>query len=96
MAPIDEALEDLALQETPNYSATARKYGVDHMTLSRRHKGKCVSRAEYHSKSGFLSLAQTRFLINYIKKLSEQGLPPTPTMVQQFTLDMTGKLPRKN
>jgi len=81
MAPINKALKDLALQETPNYSVTARKYRVDCMTLSRRHKGKCISRAEYYSKSSFLSLVQIRFLINYIKKLSKQGLPPTPIIV---------------
>jgi hypothetical protein len=39
MAAIDKALADLDLQEYPNYSGTAKKYDVDRMTLSRRHRG---------------------------------------------------------
>ena len=37
MAPIDEALAALALQDPPNYCQTARAFRVDRNTLSRRH-----------------------------------------------------------
>ena len=45
MQAIDKALKYLASQESPNYSATARKYGIDRTTLSRRHRGLARSRA---------------------------------------------------
>ena len=39
MQAIDKALKDLASQESPNYGATAKKYGIDRTTLLRRHRG---------------------------------------------------------
>ena len=39
MQAIDKALKDLALQESPNYGTTVRKYGIDHTTLLRRYRG---------------------------------------------------------
>ena len=39
MQAIDKALKDLASQESPNYSATAKKYSIDRTTLLRRHRG---------------------------------------------------------
>ena len=42
---IDKALKDLASQESPNYSATVRKYGIDRTTLLRRHRGLVRSQA---------------------------------------------------
>ena len=45
MQAIDKALKDLASQESPDYSATARKYGINHTTLLRRHRGLAHNRA---------------------------------------------------
>ena len=45
MQAINKALKDLALQESPNYGTTARKYGIDRTTLLRRHRGLACSRA---------------------------------------------------
>ena len=39
MQAIDKALKDLALQESPNYGTTARKYGINRTTLLRRSRG---------------------------------------------------------
>ena len=39
MQAINKALKDLALQESPNYGTTVRKYGIDHTTLLRRYRG---------------------------------------------------------
>ena len=39
MQAIDKALKDLASQESPNYGATVRKYGIDRTTLLRRYRG---------------------------------------------------------
>jgi hypothetical protein len=96
MAPIDDALAAIAGEKKPHYAQIAREFNVDKSTLARRHQGVTVSRDQYHQNSQFLSPKQTRFLINYIKNLTSQGLPPTPAMVRQFALDITGKLPGKN
>ena len=37
MDPIDAALAALSLQLKPNYTQTAKEYGVDRSTLLRRH-----------------------------------------------------------
>ena len=39
MDSIEAALADLKLQETLNYTVTAKKYRVDRTTLSRRRRG---------------------------------------------------------
>ena len=39
MQAIDKALKDLASQESPNYSATVRKYNINYTTLLRRYRG---------------------------------------------------------
>jgi hypothetical protein len=48
---IEEALADLELQDLPNYSSTARRFNVDRSTLSKRHKKKTRSQAEFLSES---------------------------------------------
>jgi len=96
MAPIDEAIDFAASQESPNYSEIARRFKVEWLTLWRRAKGICQSREQQHKNSGLLSPAQTDFLLDYIKRLSQQGLPPTPTMVRSFVIDITGKAPGVN
>ena len=47
---IELALDDLKSQKKPNYSAKARKFGVEHTTLAKRFQGKTVSRAIPNSK----------------------------------------------
>ena len=37
MDPINAALATLSLQSKPNYTQTAKEYGVDRSTLSRRY-----------------------------------------------------------
>ena len=43
-ADLELALTDLAKQDTPNYSAASKKYGVPSRTLSNWFAGKSVSR----------------------------------------------------
>ena len=49
-AQLELALADLAKQDTPNYTATSKKYGVPRKTLSDRFTGKTVSRQEAASE----------------------------------------------
>jgi hypothetical protein len=87
--PIEEALADLALQESPNYKRTAKKYGVTRTVLSRRHRGLCRSIHEAREFQRLLSTEQEAALINHINKLSEAGIPPTPSMVRVFAFEIS-------
>ncbi|KYG40806.1 hypothetical protein M433DRAFT_43283, partial [Acidomyces richmondensis BFW] len=63
--------------QSPNYASIAKKHGVERTTLSRRARAIHSSRTAQYER-------QQRTLINYINKLSEAGLPPTPAMVCHF------------
>ena len=43
MQAINKALKDLASQESPNYSTTLRKYGINYTTLLRQYRGLACS-----------------------------------------------------
>ena len=76
MQAIDKALKDLASQESPNYSATARKYSIDRITLLRRYRGLARSWAvNMVNTKSLLTPQQEKELINYINKLLVFGLP---------------------
>ena len=97
MQAIDKALKDLASQESPNYGATARKYGIDRTTLSRRHRGLARSRAvNVANTKSLLTPQQEKELVDYINKLSVFGLPPVISMIRNFTFDISKKTPGKN
>ena len=96
MDSIEAALADLKLQETPNYTVTAKKYGVDRTTLSRRHRGVTIKRGYNPKSNALLSIEQRKTLIAFINQLTEQGLPPTARLVRRFAFDISGKMPGKN
>jgi len=96
MAPIDDALAALESQEPPNYSATAKQFGISRTVLSRRHRGINVSREEAAENKRLLSTQQEQELVKYINKLSAQGLPPTNAMVRNFAREIAKKEPSHN
>ena len=97
MQAIDKALKDLASQESPNYGATARKYGIDRTTLSRRHRGLARSRAvNVANTKSLLTPQQEKELVDYINKLSVFGLPPVVSMIRNFAFNISKKTPGKN
>ena len=96
MTPIEAAIEDLKLQEVPQYRPTARKHGVDPCTLRRRFKGISLSIAEFHECQSLLSKEQQRVLIIEINRLSAFGTPPTVAMVRVFTSNIGGIWPGIN
>ena len=96
MDSIDVALANLALQDVPNYTATAKEFNVNRSTLSRRHRGKTAAKASQPPSTSLLSDEQQRGLISYINELSNRGIPPTTTMVRRFAYDISGKMPGKN
>ena len=84
MDPINAALAALSLQSKPNYTQTAKEYGVDRSTLSRRHRNITGSKADGYESQSFLTKQQSSVLVTYINKLTEQGLPPTIAILENF------------
>jgi hypothetical protein len=78
-ARIEAAIADLESQDRRNIAATAKKWGVARETLSKRFRGETVSNQEANSYARRqLTDTQEKTLIQYINKLSNRGLPPTP------------------
>ena len=96
MDSIDKALQPLQLQDKPNISATAREYGLDRSTLSKRFTGGAQSHQTKCQNQGLLSPAQEKTLVQYINKLTDRGIPPTPAMILNFVHNIVGKRPGKS
>ncbi|PVH90088.1 hypothetical protein DM02DRAFT_466434, partial [Periconia macrospinosa] len=87
MPPIDDALaytNTFEAAEHPPYREIARKYGVEHTTLARRHKGKTVSLNTSIENQSKLSPQQEKTLVKYIKLLTGCRLPPTRSMIKNY------------
>ena len=75
---IELAIADLDLQETPNFTATAKKYNISRSTLSRRYKGIQLSRDESASLyRKLLTTAQEEVILKDLNNLLERGMPLT-------------------
>ena len=96
-AGIKLALDDLKSQKSLNYAATAKKYNTDCRTLSRRHQGICMPNRDAHSTfQQLLSDAQEEEIIGYINDLSDQGMPPTPQILENIIIEIVKRLIGKN
>jgi hypothetical protein len=91
-----EALRSLKPGEKPNISLVARTYGVDRSNLSKRFRGITGSKEVQYNNQRLLSKEQSRALINWINQLTERGLPPTNSMLENFAREISGKEPGKN
>jgi hypothetical protein len=91
---IKAALRDCALKDPPNYSTIAKKHStkqfqINRSTLSRRHRGKTTSQAEYISNvSRALSDIQEDTLVLVINKYTARGIPPTSIIVKNFAEEL--------
>jgi hypothetical protein len=89
-ARIQAAIADLESQERVNYAATAKKWNLDRTTLARRHRGETVSNQDATSYARRqLTDVQEKTLIQYIDKLSNRGLPPTPQIVKNLAEEIS-------
>jgi hypothetical protein len=96
-ARIQAAITDLESQDRVNYAATAKKWNIDRSTLSRRHRGKTASNQDANSYARRqLTDTQEKTLIQYINKLSNRGLPPTPQIVKNLAEEIIGITLGKN
>jgi hypothetical protein len=88
MAPIDDAIAAIEARELGEdivYQKYADKYGVNRSTLSRRHRRVTRSNQDHAASRQALNTTEESELVEYIKKLTEQGLPPTREMIRNFT-----------
>ncbi|EEA22190.1 pogo transposable element, putative [Talaromyces marneffei ATCC 18224] len=91
-----EALRSLKPDEKPNISLVARTYGVNQSNLSKRFRGVTGSKEAQYNNQRLLSKEQSRTLIKWINQLTERGLPPTNSMLENFAREISGKEPGKN
>jgi hypothetical protein len=78
------AIESLKPGDTFTYSQVAREFGVDRTTLSRRHRGRTSSKRVSAEMHQHLHPQQEKQLVRYIERLTEQGLPPSRSMIRNF------------
>ena len=90
MDAIDKAIKDLESGKFKFASEAARHHGVKEATLSRRRRGKTVSRKHARENQKNLSNHQEKELVKYINKLSGLGIPPTNAMVKRFATEVAG------
>ena len=91
-AAIQQAISDLKSQEAPKFTLTNKKYDLERSTLRRRFKRKTVSKAKAHSRhNNLLTNAQESVLIEQIRKLSDQGIHPTPQILDNLVVELVGK-----
>jgi Tc5 transposase DNA-binding domain len=89
-ARIQAAIADLESQERVNYAGTAKKWNLDRTTLTRRYRGETVSNQDATSYARRqLTDVQEKTLIQYINKLSNRGLPPTPQIVKNLAEEIS-------
>ena len=94
MPELEDALADLGpwkAGESYAYTATAKKFGCNRSTLSRRHRGVCASRADGYAEQRHLNTTQEKELVNYIDTLCKRGLPPTREMIRNFAAEIAKK-----
>jgi hypothetical protein len=92
MSLIEEVLEDLELlgpgKDILDIEIAA-KHSVVCFTLTYRYHGIHASWTAKAIKQQKLSPQQGKELVQYIKSLTERGLPPTQEMIQNFALQIT-------
>jgi hypothetical protein len=94
---MDAALAALDSQKHTNFSATAREFNIDPVTLGRHFKGEQSTRADADRNYKYLlSLPEEKYLVSYINKLTDNGLPPTTHMVRNFVASIAKKEPGNN
>jgi hypothetical protein len=99
MAAIDAALaalESLKPGEDFEYSEYAKNYSCSRTTLSRRHQRIQEARTTKLANSQLLNTTQEQQLVQYIKDLCAQGLPPSRLIIRNFASDIAKKPVSKN
>ncbi|KAF2818606.1 hypothetical protein CC86DRAFT_154402 [Ophiobolus disseminans] len=94
MDPINAAIEFLesaASGEHLLYQKVAAQFNICPTTLARRHQGKCDPYAVKSVNQQLLSQQQELHLVSHIRQLTEDGLPPSRRMLQNYCISIVGK-----
>jgi len=93
---IEAAIATLRAAENPNVSQVARDYNIERTRLSKLFRGKISTHEDYNANRQLLLPQQDRTSLELVKRLTRDGLPPTPKLVRQFAKDLSGIQPGKN
>ncbi len=96
MTSIEAAFADLALQDSFNYTATAKKFNINRSTLSRRHRNKTAFVKKSKQTTSILSNQQEKELIRYINKLIKRDILFLNAMIRVFAYNISEKQSGKN
>jgi len=96
MTSIETALADLALQDSFNYIATAKKFNINQSTLSWWHRDKTIFVKKSKQTTSILSNQQEKELIRYINKLIERDISSFNVMIRVFAYNISEKQSGKN
>jgi hypothetical protein len=91
MAPIDDAIAAIKREELGEqlvYQKYANKYGVNRSTLSRRHRSVLQLKQDFQAGRQALTPTEELELVQYIRRLTKQGLLPIREIVQVFSLTL--------
>src|SRR6266516_4760475 len=94
MKPIDAALaalKSLEPGEKVNFTATAKQFGCNRSTLSKRYRGVQGSSEQRYEDQRLLNDQQAKTLVQWINTLTGRGLPPTHQMLRNFAKEISGK-----
>jgi hypothetical protein len=94
MDPIDKAIaavKALSPKEQLFYRKAAKKFNVDRTTLAQRHQGCQVPQYTQITNGRLLNPQQESELVSYIEDLTNDVLPPTKAMVQNFASEIAQK-----
>jgi AraC-like DNA-binding protein len=90
------AIELLEPGEQFSYCQLAKEFACSRTTLVQRHQDLASSRSTMAKNQQALHLQEEQELLQYIKKLTEEGLPPTQAVIECFGLDIAKKELGKN
>jgi hypothetical protein len=93
---IADTIEKLRAAEKPNIAAVAKKRSLVASTLSRQRNKTTVSRSEYRANMRLLSPQQDKKLVEFVRKLTLEGLPLISKIIRQFALDISNRWLSKN
>ncbi|EOA85713.1 uncharacterized protein SETTUDRAFT_111395 [Exserohilum turcica Et28A] len=88
MDPIQEAVEYSNSREPGDnfsYRKVAKKFRFNRTTLSRRHRGAQRSRRDQARHQLSLNPQQDDKLLGYIERCTRDGLPPTRSVLKNFS-----------
>jgi hypothetical protein len=89
---IELAIANLETQECLNNTATARKYKIERITLSRRHRGVTGSKKDQYSYTAkTLTNVQKDVLIQYINDLNARKFPSILQIIKNLAEELANK-----